>query len=494
MWHQNDPLKKRLSMHLGEGWCFFGIGDNIDCKEKTVHLVRFQTPTEAELRSHCFSAISTVTFSVNASQDLFSNEEILFTIGFLVEPLEVGNQTFVSEWKEQCVRSCFSKLGEYLKDFSERHDSYSEQGEHPFKVEVNVKEELQEQSASVELPFNDSISTNELSEPKDICSRLKDQTASVEGRITDINSTRSSSNEIDQNISVDAEKVPIDDFINKGSSKVRKRRLPDPKLAVVTENNLHPIHKHDTSKGGLKTSDKDASSKKNSVGKSELESTENFKCPHCPDSFPNKKLLKSHIRSKHWAPAPRRLTSSKSKLYVKTYTRCYKETSSGFECAECSEVLPTLNKLNAHRKTSHIPVEAKCEQCGKAFSEKKLLARHLEISHPIEPIAKHLVCDQCPQTFQTSKAFSMHKYSHHFKGASLIERRRKFPSYDSSIPESKRTCKLCGKVLLHLASLKRHLSYGKYFQFWFRPQFIRLNRILKSFMGRFAYCYIAAIT
>ena len=82
-----------------------------------------------------------------------------------------------------------------------------------------------------------------------------------------------------------------------------------------------------------------------------------FKCDKCDASYPLKMSLLNHIRIKH-------------------------EDAKQFFCQHC--VYETKNKvhLKQHVKSLHLGMKEICETCGRKFSDKSNLNKHVRQFHP----------------------------------------------------------------------------------------------------------------
>ena len=444
MQQKDNPLPEMLSILFGEGWCYFLTDDSLDSceKKKTVNLVHFQSPSKAQLFSNSFSAFAMITFVIDTSLESFWNEEILITVCSLVGPKLSASETLVPVWKQRIIRSSISKLKELVEKIcDERFDCNELKDEDIFKVEVDVKNEFPDEPTLQELPIKDLIKTNESSKAEENCP----------GSITDTQSQESDEN--NENLS---------------SPFCPNEPGQDVDIAEEDASTEYNTDGNALAEDILETSPS---------GNAEKSGIESVRCAFCSNTFADKRKLRAHVRLQHRVPAAPHHPSSDNGLSQnqqpkteqqpsffkqprkRIYKRCYTETPGGLECAECSQVLPTKMKLHLHRKKFHISTNVKCDQCNKIYTSGKFLARHKEKSHLSEPARE--ICDQCPRSFKNRKSLLSHKTIYHNSGRSVAEQRKSYPSHDATIPESERTCHLCGKISRHLASLKRHFLYGE---------------------------------
>lgn len=88
-------------------------------------------------------------------------------------------------------------------------------------------------------------------------------------------------------------------------------------------------------------------------------------------------------------------------------------------CGECDKLFSRPEKLRQHMLLKHnsgIPIEHECDQCGKAFSTKPQLTRHLKSHLEKEPArgTSLFECDKadCNRTYNTYSSLAKHRKSH----------------------------------------------------------------------------------
>ena len=138
---------------------------------------------------------------------------------------------------------------------------------------------------------------------------------------------------------------------------------------------------------------------------------------------------------------------------------------------QCNQTFKSRQAFTVHHKVTHgsIPKDCEdveifqCEQCTKAFWEKRLLKAHIKLRHSGEP----LKCTKCEETFSTKYRLNLHVRETHLKMKLLTceepgcENRR-FPSIGRLqthiLNMHKRvTCEECGKEICNSFTLGKHM-------------------------------------
>nr|CAD7595633.1 unnamed protein product [Timema genevievae] len=147
-----------------------------------------------------------------------------------------------------------------------------------------------------------------------------------------------------------------------------------------------------------------------------------------------------------------------------------------WQCADCTDVLPTLGGMVEHYRTKHgKPPNFRCAQCGKVLNRYIGLKRHLKLHR--QP--RRFNCGQCDAEFTERNALVVHKTSH--TGAKLFScpqcrnmytekhtlckhiRTHHLPRDQSGfkldVPlDPKFTCDICNKQVSKKETLKSHLK------------------------------------
>ncbi|OXA39805.1 uncharacterized protein LOC110860999 [Folsomia candida] len=97
-------------------------------------------------------------------------------------------------------------------------------------------------------------------------------------------------------------------------------------------------------------------------------------------------------------------------------------------CHQCGKVFSELRLLNHHVKHVHdkVPGKHMCDICGKRFTKRRYLNSH----RPIHGEERRFLCSECGKSFKTSTSLTIHKYSHdperwtkHYPYRILVEKR-----------------------------------------------------------------------
>ena len=159
------------------------------------------------------------------------------------------------------------------------------------------------------------------------------------------------------------------------------------------------------------------------------------KCDFCDLEICNGSALKVHIRNQHKGEIPK--TRKRRKV----------------ECNLCHKIMRNLHGLYEHLTLVHKVKVYKCFQCKDLFTEVTDFNLHLLSAHAIHSPDKLNIdlelqsnspgpkfeCSICKGKFGSTAHLKMHFHSAH--------------------EDSKVNCEICGKNLLHFASLADHMRY-----------------------------------
>lgn len=138
-------------------------------------------------------------------------------------------------------------------------------------------------------------------------------------------------------------------------------------------------------------------------------------CPRCKAFFATSTYLKAHMK--------RKCIRSKNE-------------NNQFECQYCPASFKQRFQLNRHMMQHTGERPFKCDKCEKTFLTKSHLKRHAIIHIPKDQLEHK--CDRCDKVFAWASALNAHIKSH--------------------TGEKRFKCGICGRMFLHLNSLRSHMS------------------------------------
>ncbi|KAM8787614.1 zinc finger and BTB domain-containing protein 45 isoform 1-T3 [Rhynchonycteris naso] len=107
-----------------------------------------------------------------------------------------------------------------------------------------------------------------------------------------------------------------------------------------------------------------------------------YECSHCRKTFSSRKNYTKHMFI-HSGEKPHQCAVCWRSFSLRDYLLKHMVTHTGvraFQCAVCAKRFTQKSSLNVHMRT-HRPERAPCPTCGKVFSHRALLERHLA-AHP----------------------------------------------------------------------------------------------------------------
>ena len=126
--------------------------------------------------------------------------------------------------------------------------------------------------------------------------------------------------------------------------------------------------------------------------------------------------------------------------HIKTIHEGIKE----FTCDYCRKELTSSYGLKAHIETIHLGIRQKCPHCESDFSTRKALKNHIETTH-LRDVCH--ICNQCGKSFSTEGRLENHKYEHE-------------TGYTPQLPNGngRISCDECGKEYASLPGLRVHID------------------------------------
>lgn len=136
-------------------------------------------------------------------------------------------------------------------------------------------------------------------------------------------------------------------------------------------------------------------------------------------------------------------SKSSMRIQKKTITKHsrkkYKNKVSPCTCSHCQKVLSSAGALRTHIKICHTPPSHFCHVCGKGYTLKPYLDRHLVRSHQVgNHLRRACEVEGCGRFFYTEQLLNFHMDQHN-----------KDPKFK---------CDKCGKMFYFPHKLKRHLD------------------------------------
>uniref|UniRef100_A0A3B4A488 C2H2-type domain-containing protein n=1 Tax=Periophthalmus magnuspinnatus TaxID=409849 RepID=A0A3B4A488_9GOBI len=165
-----------------------------------------------------------------------------------------------------------------------------------------------------------------------------------------------------------------------------------------------------------------------------------FACPRCGSTFARRCSLRRHL----------------------TWSQGCKKEQKNFQCAECSTVFLTVEKLRSHKCSYSDDILFHCPICRQEFKHRPSMHRHI-LSHSHEKFQ----CSECDQTFPNPTALGAHQFgAGHgvlkpyecpdcgmvFKHYSVMEEHRLKHAESSCLYQ----CKVCGKSFKYSSLLHQH--------------------------------------
>ncbi|XP_023949550.2 protein PFF0380w [Bicyclus anynana] len=189
-----------------------------------------------------------------------------------------------------------------------------------------------------------------------------------------------------------------------------------------------------------------------------------FDCIFCQESFEDKETLQIHFR-KHGDPKFNQSTKtgkSRSQNESPTAERSGEE-SEMVECDVCEEVFLTISKAITHKHKAHPDHDSKyfCPFCGKLFTMKHLLNKHIQSNHNLEVLrtSKEFHCDMCSVTFNVPSAMLYHNKFFHRQDTEIpaIGTSKKIKLFNQEMLQVY-YCSFCGEEFHNKVNLHKHVS------------------------------------
>uniref|UniRef100_A0A1B0ES55 C2H2-type domain-containing protein n=2 Tax=Lutzomyia longipalpis TaxID=7200 RepID=A0A1B0ES55_LUTLO len=176
-----------------------------------------------------------------------------------------------------------------------------------------------------------------------------------------------------------------------------------------------------------------------------------IKCKQCPKSFKGHKNLAKHISMLHspitYFPCTLCKATCPSQEILDLHIEAHK-TGKPFSCQKCGKDFTRKYHLERHlthtgcdRARPKVELPCECKYCKKSFNRKartylrkEELVRHMEMHNGI----KNYICETCNKRFTTRTALNSHLHIHQ--------------------PVEPSACSECGKVFIRVDCLLRHMK------------------------------------
>ncbi|XP_036129774.1 zinc finger and BTB domain-containing protein 45 isoform X1 [Molossus molossus] len=133
-----------------------------------------------------------------------------------------------------------------------------------------------------------------------------------------------------------------------------------------------------------------------------------YECSHCRKTFSSRKNYTKHMFI-HSGEKPHQCAVCWRSFSLRDYLLKHMVTHTGvraFQCAVCAKRFTQKSSLNVHMRT-HRPERAPCPACGKVFSHRALLERHLAAHPAPDPDHTDRGFDHAPTVGHTLRGVSI---------------------------------------------------------------------------------------
>ncbi|XP_034832336.1 serine-rich adhesin for platelets-like [Maniola hyperantus] len=191
-----------------------------------------------------------------------------------------------------------------------------------------------------------------------------------------------------------------------------------------------------------------------------------FDCVFCQETFDDKETLQIHFR-KHGDPKfDLSMKVVKSRTQNESTGVSAEKISDEIEmvgCDVCEEVFPTISKAITHKHKAHPNHDAKyfCPFCGKLFTMKHLLNKHIQSNHNAEEVSvsRDFHCDTCDVTFNVASAMLYHNKFFHRQDTEIpaIGISKKVKLFNQEMLQIY-YCSFCGEEFNNKVNLHKHIG------------------------------------
>jgi len=211
-----------------------------------------------------------------------------------------------------------------------------------------------------------------------------------------------------------------------------------------------------------------------------------YKCKECGKSFIRRNTLVKHIQDSHennyldesTRKKERNIDRANKKTLICNICQLEFESYTTFDmhnwgfhqtrpsCDICGKVFKNSSRMKTHRKIHAGLRPFQCQECGKAFTERPSLRKHIRIKHPKPDEEIIFSCKVCEKIYTSKQGLVNHELSHSKENPYLCNScGREF--YNLSIlrkhelthnPENPFPCDVCGKHFKLQVYLNKHMK------------------------------------
>lgn len=207
-----------------------------------------------------------------------------------------------------------------------------------------------------------------------------------------------------------------------------------------------------------------------------------FICSFCGKIFMYKTCLEQHQRT-HTNERPFACDVCGLRFKEKSSMKCHAarihHSTPELKCTVCNKAFWNNFELNVHNRIHTNERPYLCEECGKTFSMRRAMNKHIITVHGKDvklrcPVNKLIKCPVCEKTFRWKYELTKHEVVHtkerpfacgicgmrFTQSSSMRSHIRSFHDEDGSLnphPEPRPQCDMCGKVFVKKSELARHL-------------------------------------
>ena len=173
-----------------------------------------------------------------------------------------------------------------------------------------------------------------------------------------------------------------------------------------------------------------------------------YNCAHCDIPLKSSVSLRYHMMLHSKSPRDKLITCQvcdkvfKTTTAFKSHTRLYHRDS--HDCVQCDKIFPSNLSLRNHIKAAHTGEKPACPLCKKQFDKMNSLRNHRRQNH-CPGVLCECTCSLCGRKFSYKSALVRHMKKVHADPANQEQ-------------EANFVCEICGKGLKNRYTLDYHMS------------------------------------